>query len=272
MKINTSLKIVALVLLSFSLISTVSVFYELSKMAQDANVVNYSGMQREISQRLARMLFAKHKGINTEKEIAELTSKLDRVIKGLVHGDAEMGLPEATDEKFIAKMKEIESVWEEYKDTMKRADKDEKTLQELFNDSESILKLADEATTIAASASKSKVKTLKSIQIILFILNLIILTGIYIAGRKKIADPLRKLTEDVVEISKGNLRINVVCGKKDDEINMLACAMDTMVTSLNNIIDGILTSANDVVSVDIAFLISCPAEATSSKNSTQFSA
>jgi methyl-accepting chemotaxis protein len=43
MKISTSLKIVVAVLLAFSLLSMGAVFYSLSKMADDGNVVNYSG-------------------------------------------------------------------------------------------------------------------------------------------------------------------------------------------------------------------------------------
>lgn len=252
MKIRTGLKIAVIVLLFFSLVSTVAVFIQLHRMADDGNVVNYSGRQRAISQRLTKYVFAKHHGIDTEKDITDLTTRLDRIIKGLINGDAEWKLPKATDEKFIAKMKEMDAAWTEFRDTINRADKDARVLKELFEDSENILKLADEATTIAASVSEGKVKTLKTIQIIIFVLNLIILAGIWIMSKKKIASPLQKLTEDVTEISKGNLKVDVSCGTKGDEINALSIAMQAMIVSLENMINGIQKSANNVVStVDV---------------------
>lgn len=64
--------------------------------------------------------------------------------------------------------------------------------------------------------------------------------------------PLRKLTEDVNEISKGNLTVDVTCGTKVDEINALSCSRQTMVISFGNMINSILASANNVVStVDV---------------------
>jgi methyl-accepting chemotaxis protein len=252
MKISTSLKIVVAVLLAFSLISAVSVFWELNKMADDGNVVNYSGRQRAISQRLAKYVFAKHHGMDTEGKIAELKDMLDRIVKGLINGDAEWRLPKATDEKALSKMRELEASWQKYKEAIEKAKNDPSALKALGEESENFLKLSDEATTAFAAVSDGKVKTLKTIQTIILVLNLIILAGIWIMSQKKIASPLQKLTEDVKEISKGNLKLDVTCGTKGDEINTLSCAMETMVTSFGNIVNSILTSANNVVStVDV---------------------
>ncbi|MEW6739218.1 MAG: methyl-accepting chemotaxis protein [Nitrospirota bacterium] len=252
MKISTSLKIVVAVLLSFSLISTASVFLQLNRMADDGNVVNYSGRQRAISQRLAKYVFAKQHGIDTESKIAELTVTLDRIVKGLINGDAEWKLPKATDEKALSKMRELEASWQKYKEAIEKAKNDPSALKALVEESENFLKLADEATTIFAAVSEGKVKTLKTIQTIIFALNLIILAGIWIMSMKKIASPLQKLTDDVKEISKGNLKVDVTCGTKGDEINALSCAMETMVISFGNMVNSILTSANNVVStVDV---------------------
>ncbi|BCB95353.1 hypothetical protein JZK55_02750 [Dissulfurispira thermophila] len=252
MKISTSLKIIVAVLLAFSLLSMGAVFYELSKMADDGNVVNYSGRQRAISQRLAKYVFAKHHSVDTESKISELITTLDRIVKGLINGDTEWKLPKATDEKALSKMRELEASWQKYKEAIEKAKNDPSALKTLVEESENFLKLADEATTIFAALSDSKVKTLKTIQIILFILNLIILIGIWIMSQKKIARPLEKLTEDVKEISKGNLKVDVTCGTKGDEINTLSCAMETMVTSFGNMINSILIASNNVVStVDI---------------------
>jgi len=252
MKISTSLKIAVAVLLSFSLISTASVFLQLNRMADDGNVVNYSGRQRAISQRLAKYVFAKHHGMDTEDKIKKHTDRLDRIVKGLINGDAEWKLPKAADEKALSKMRELEASWQKYKEVIEKAKNDLSALKALFEESENFLKLTDEATTIFAEVSEGKVKTLKAIQTIIFVLNLIILAGIWMMSKKKIASPLQKLTEDVKEISKGNLKVDVTCGTGGDEINALSRAMETMVISLGNMVNSILTSANNVVSaVDV---------------------
>ncbi|MFZ6007520.1 MAG: methyl-accepting chemotaxis protein [Nitrospirota bacterium] len=251
MKIGTSLKIIVAVLLTFSLISAVSVFYQLNRMASDGNVVNYSGRQRAISQRLAKFVFAKQHGHDAESKIAELTGSLDRIVKGLINGDAEWKLPKATDEKALSKMREIESSWQKYKEVIEKTKNDPSALKSVVEESESFLKLADEATTIFAAVSEGKVKTLKTIQIILFVLNLLILAFIWIMSNKKISTPLSHLTENVEEIANGNLKITMESLGKD-EIGLLAQNMNKMVQSFNTMINGILTASNNVVStVDV---------------------
>jgi methyl-accepting chemotaxis protein len=251
MKISTSLKIVVVVLFTFSLISAASVFWQLHKMATDGTVVNYAGRQRAISQRLAKLASLKYQGVDTESQISELIPNLDKIIKGLINGDAELGLPKATDQVFLEKMQNVDNLWIKYKETIKRAVSGENVLHELHNDSENFLKAAEESVNAAEAFSLSKVKTMKTIQIILFISNLIILAGIWIMSQKKIAKPLSELTEKVEQISSGNLKVTIE-NAANDEIGILAQNMNKMVQSFSNMINGILTSANNVVStVDI---------------------
>ena len=78
-------------------------------MADDGNVVNYSGRQRAISQRLAKYVFVKQHGVDTESEITEQTDRLNKIVKGLINGDTELKLPKAADEKALSKMRELET-------------------------------------------------------------------------------------------------------------------------------------------------------------------
>lgn len=247
MKIITGLRIAIAALLLFSVISMGSVFLQLNKMADDGNVVNYSGRQRAISQRLAKMVYAQQYGVDTSAKVVELTANLDRIIKGLVDGDAEWKLPKAADEKFIAKMKEVDGAWQKYKEDISKAKDNPEALKHLYADSEAFLKLADEATTLAAVASEKKVITLKTIQIILFVFNIIILTFIWLSAQKKIAKPLSELTDNVDKIANGDLRV-VIAHSGNDEIGILSTNMNKMVRSFEVMINGILSSADGVVS------------------------
>lgn len=251
MKISLLLRIVLIALLVFSLLNTVSVFYSLDRMQADGDVVNYAGRQRAISQRLTKMVYAKQHGIDTSADVAKLTGMLDRIVKGLVDGDAEWKLPKAADEKFIAKMKEMDSAWKEFKETISKVDNDKSVLEKLYKDSETVLKIADEATTLAAAVSEGKVKNLKTIQTILFIINLIILAAVWVMIQKKISAPLAGLSAKVEEIAKGDLTVTIDYSGRD-EVGILAGNMNKMVGTIKSMIGGIVRSSNNVVStVDV---------------------
>lgn len=251
MKIVTQLRSAVIVLLAFAFVSALSVFLQLNRMAADGDVVNYAGRQRAISQRITKMIFAQYQGSYDGAQIKELLQKQDRVINGLINGDDEWKLPKASDVQLVAKMSEVKKSWEEYKDTLVRAEKDRAVLKELFQDSEDFLKLADESTALAAQVSEGKVATLKVMQALLFVLNLVILAAIWIMSQRKIATPLCELTEKVESIAGGNLTTKIVCNSTD-EIGLLSQNMNKMMQSFTTMINGTLKSAGGVVrSVDM---------------------
>ncbi|MDA8091166.1 MAG: methyl-accepting chemotaxis protein [Nitrospiraceae bacterium] len=97
-----------------------------------------------------------------------------------------------------------------------------------------------------------QIATIKTVQVVLFIVEFIILWRLWLMPHRKIVAPLQKLTMAVEEISKGNLKIDVIAGADGDEINTLANAMNGMVASFGGIINSIITSANNVIStVDV---------------------
>lgn len=251
MKISTGLKIIITALLLFSLLSALSVFVQLGRMSNDGNVVNYSGRQRAISQRLAKMVYAKQHGTDTGDEIATLTKRLERVVVGLRAGDQEWSLPAASDKEFLAKMQELETAWQKYKETISSAEKNPDALADMYKESEKFLTLADQATTLAAAVSEGKVKALKVVQIIFFVLNMLILSYIWIASRKQIVNPLCSLKSDVNEIANGDLRVTIDCASKN-EVGELSQDMNKMVQTFGAAINSIIVSAGHVVStVDI---------------------
>lgn len=235
------------VLFVFACLSISIVFFELSKMGTDGTVVDFSGKQRMVSQRITKLVFAKHRGLDDSGEIAKSIAFMDRIVKGLVNGDSEWNLPKADNAKFLAKMKEMADAWEEFKDTISRAEKDAALLQELLDDSEVILKIASEVTAISADSAGQKVSVLKISQGIVFFVNLLILVVILLVSQRKIASPLSVLTDNVEPIAGGDLRVEITASS-NDEIGALSKNLGSMVSSYNTTINSILVSANSVVS------------------------
>ena len=251
MKISTSLKIVVATLLAFSLISALSVFWQLNRMNQDGHVVDYSGRQRAFSQRITKMLFAKSSGNYNGAKIDESIKTLDKIVNGLINGDSDLNLPKATDDKFIVKMHEVSESWTKFKKSIEQSDKDNAALKELFEDSETFLKLANEATILASSFSQGKVKMLQTIQVLFVILNLVVLTFIWIINQRKISAPLAELSQKADELAHGNLNVSIETNA-NDEIGVVSLGLNTMIQHFNDMINSILKSSNNVVtSVDI---------------------
>ena len=84
--------------------SAASVYLSLAGMAQDGRVVNLAGVVRGGSQHLVKQELA-------GKPADKLLARLDGLVRGLVAGDADAGLPVATDVAFIARMAEVSEGW-----------------------------------------------------------------------------------------------------------------------------------------------------------------
>ncbi|RJQ56661.1 MAG: hypothetical protein C4526_01525 [Nitrospiraceae bacterium] len=209
MKITTQLKISIAILLFFALSSAGSVFLQLSRMKHDGMIVDYAGRQRALSQRIAALASLKYQGINSEAEMNESMAKLDKIINGLIRGDHALHLPMASNKKFLEKMTEIERLWSGYKDTIGKALDGENVLNDLYSDSRHFLEAAEASVVIATEIMEKNVSTLKTIQVVIVLLNMGLLMVILFRSKKQIAAPLSNLTEKVDMIATGDLRIKI---------------------------------------------------------------
>jgi methyl-accepting chemotaxis protein len=239
MKISTSLKIIVFILSGFSLLSGLSVFFLLDRMSGDGRVVNYAGIVRGATQRLVKLEMS-------GKTADALSDKLDKIIRGLQAGDAELMLPQARDEVFRTRMREVEGSWVALKEKIRQARQNSGTREELLKDSEAYFERTNQAVGAAEAFAKKKVATLKVLQVVLFGFNLVILVFIWLISQRKIARPLSTLTQNVGEIAGGNLKTEISPGGKD-EIGELSQGLIQMVETLREIIHGIVTSTNDVL-------------------------
>jgi methyl-accepting chemotaxis protein len=166
MKITRQLQATGIGLLIFAA-SNVAFVY-LNTAASDSRVVNYAGIVRGGTQRLVKLELAGKKG-------DKLSAKLDKIVSGLIRGDRALDLPAATEPEFIAKMTEIEKAWTTLKATIAQARQNPKYRVEVLNQSEDYFELADKTVSTAEVIAQAKVQRLRSLQLVLFGLNLIIL-------------------------------------------------------------------------------------------------
>jgi len=219
-----------LALCIFSISSTYMVFYQLDNMTSDGRVVNYSGIVRGATQRLVKLELA-------GKPSDELIAKLDKIIKGLISGDSDLNLPEATDAEYISKMQVVEKEWATLKQNIYES-RDSGQAEALLSGSESYFEKTNDAVAAAEAFSASKVLTLKIFQIALLILNLIILAIIWLMSSRRISKPLTYLIDSISNLDVSE-NVSEDFMKRKDEVGLLSVAFQKVIDNVRSLVEEI---------------------------------
>ncbi|MEM2742188.1 MAG: methyl-accepting chemotaxis protein [Candidatus Aenigmatarchaeota archaeon] len=247
MKIVNKIRLIFVVFFIFSFLSLFVTLWELKKMEMDGKLINYTARLRAISQRLVKYVYAHHLGLQSDDYLQVYTERMDKIIKGILHGDAELGIPKVTEDKLLERLKEIEQEWKRYQDLLVKAKMDPNYIAPLFNESENVIKQIDNFVNLTEQHSEKKVQILKNTQIILFILVFLIVIANMIFAHLHLTNPINKLVKDIKEFGKGNLDINFTCKGKGDEIEELCNSLENMKYNLSELIRKILETSKDIV-------------------------
>ena len=191
MKIGTQLTAGAVGIVVVAATSLGSVF--LGSSAEDSRVINFSGIVRGATQRLVKLEL-----INKPDD--ELLARIDKIINGLINGDAELELPKATDPAYTQKMAEVKSSWEQLKSTLQQARTDDSLDSQLLQDSEKFFELTNEAVFAAENYAAANVNNLRTIQLGILVVNIIII-GVILAATRRITSTLQTFTDDIANSS-----------------------------------------------------------------------
>ena len=85
---------------------------------QMGTVINLAGKQRMLTQKMSKEILLIAKGIDVDANRANLkkTADLfDKTLKGLVDGDASLGLPKTTDAAILAQLGKVSELWAAFK-------------------------------------------------------------------------------------------------------------------------------------------------------------
>ena len=163
----------------------------------DSRVINYSGIVRGASQRLVKLELE-------NQPSNELIAQVDKIIEGLINGNAELELPAATNPAYKAKMVEVKNAWEQLKTTIRQArndDDDGDYLDEtLLGESEEFFELTNEAVFTAEEYARANARNLKIIEFGILALDILIIVAIITASRR-ITTTLKSFTDDIASSS-----------------------------------------------------------------------
>lgn len=169
MQITKQLYLTLIGIFVFALGNLAFVFF--TATGKEGTVVNQSGLFRGGTQRLVKLELA-------GKPNDQLINKLDNIVKGLINGDDTLNLPPATEQDFLSKMQVVNQKWNKVKTIIQQIRKNPQSRNELLTVSEELFTMADEAVKSAENISQAKVRTLRILQIFIFVVNVMILVGI----------------------------------------------------------------------------------------------
>jgi methyl-accepting chemotaxis protein len=205
-KISQQLRGTAIGILLIGTSSLVSVY--LNSLGDDSKVINSAGIVRGGTQRLVKLELA---GQPSDK----LIEKQNKLVKGLINGDPNLGLPATTNPEFRSQMQQVATAWQDLKQKIVTVRENSQSKGDLLDASEKYFEIADRAVFAAEKYSTDKAERLRLIQIAIFAASLLLLTTIWITVNR-ITRILENSTND---ISNSSDRISSVIGEQEKSID-----------------------------------------------------
>ena len=110
--------------------------------------------------------------------------KIDRIIQGLIKGDKSFDLPKIKNQNFQDKINIVEEKWQNLKVGIIAFRQGKITEQELLQLSEKFWNVTNDATLAAEYAALNNIKSLRRLYILLFAINLVVLSIIWKINKK----------------------------------------------------------------------------------------
>ena len=189
MKIRTQLNITAIGIGAIALINMIVVFTESSKQVKNAKVVNYSGIVRGATQRIVKLELQ-------DSPNEKLIAKMNKIVEGLINGDAEIGLPKARNSNYQDKILTVRDAWEEVQELIEKSRADSSYDSELFEASEKLFEKTNNAVFAAEAIASDNTRELRIVEATIFTLSILVV-GLVIFTNRQIGAALEKFTDNL---------------------------------------------------------------------------
>ncbi len=217
-------------LIVLSLFNTGFLFLLLDQNQSNGKIVNYCGVVRGATQRITKLHLL-------DQPTAEHIAKVEKVMNGLIAGDAELGLPVPRDEELVKQMQEIRSYWQDQVKPLMEQKAGPQNGQLLAN-SEELFNKSNTAVSQAESFSAQGIITLKIVSGVILALNLVAIIFILAIIRRKILLPVKTLEKGMEGLARGDLQSKIAYSSTN-ELGMLAESMRKSIATLSDYVSRI---------------------------------
>ncbi len=228
MSISTRMTLLIAVVAAAVMAGAGVAYQQVRNMEFDGRVVNHAGIVRGATQRLVKLELAGRPNDG-------LIAKLDRLVNGLIEGDAELALPPARDPDFLAKMSAVRKSWGELKGLLLKGRTDPEARAGILDASEAYFKLTNDAVFAAEAFGKRKVlRFLAGVGVVtLMILGATLL--VWRTLQTRVARPLHYLAGEIAKVARKDVTVRLEV-KGNDEIGALAASANDMIGTMRDLI------------------------------------
>jgi len=255
-------------LLVLSIITNLIVIFTLLDMSRDDSLlVNLSGRQRMLSQRISKNVFLLelYKSGNARyidrdavtNELAGAINLYDETITAFLHGGtATDGVGEKREIEDIGKNKPVAEIafklWKDFKKNaeLEASGNSSESAEFILNNSNELLKLSNDIVTELQRDADRKLTTMKNFQYVMVLLSIVILIIIFFTLNLIINKPLLRVRESMKKGTNGNLTAEIKIGSKD-EIGQLSSDYNGLLSSLRSLIRQVADSINRARNVSL---------------------
>ncbi len=248
-KLVTPLVIFALFLVGIYL----STLYLTGKMKADALVINLAGRQRMLTQKMSKEALAVSSGLSRDeyKVKLEKTAKLfDITLKALMDGGTtysdlgmtkEVTLPPAPTPEIRAKLQEVEDIWKPFKQAVDRVissnGSDSDAINYILSHNEKLLSTMNEAVGMFQDYSENSVRMMKTIQLVLMIIGIILVVFAIFFYYRSIYKPVVNLRDALRDLARGEGDLTITLPVlTSDELGEIAQLFNEFIHSLRGIV------------------------------------
>ena len=181
-----------------SIVAGIFVLKTTSKQKADSVVINLAGKQRMLSQKMTKEALAVTQGTEQNTTLKKTAALFDKTLKGLLNGDAELGLPPTGNPEIIAQLESVTALWKDFRKNieivMSDSGKRTQAMNYIRENNLSLLKEMNKAVQMFEKEAKSNVDRLQVIQAIAVgIVVVIVLLGWFF-----IVNPLLKVLTGMI--------------------------------------------------------------------------
>lgn len=245
MKINKVFHIILIWLAGFSIISTIAIVSMLVASHDDGRIVNYAGVVRGGSQRIAAIHM-------TGKPVDEYVAQLEKIMDGLIDGDESLDLKPFKNKEYQDSMKMVRDYWySDLRDQMIHA-QGEHDMEGLYQKSQHFFELTNNVVGIAEKEAGSRNTKIIIIVCVVLLVNLSGVITIRREVNRKILRPIEELERDTHKVAQGDLS-TVISYRSGSELGSLAESMRFTVSNLKHYIDEIQYELDEISAGNLTF-------------------
>ena len=116
--IQSKLIVVLAIFFTLSVAGVCITIFFLDKQKGDGVMVNLSGKQRMLTQKMSKESLVLSQGLGSKESLEKTRNLFDRTLKGLVSGDAELGLPPTSNASILGQINHVQKLWKNFNENL----------------------------------------------------------------------------------------------------------------------------------------------------------